>query len=86
MVAPGWVRTPMAENALKNVKLVKKVLQTIPMRKIATPLDVANAILFLSSSKVAGHINGAILEVTGGMEGRVIYSPEEVSNYVDQIK
>jgi len=74
-VAPGWVATAMAEDALKDKALVSKVLQTIPLKKVALPDDVASAILFLSSDKTAGHLSGEIIEVTGGMEGRVLHPP-----------
>jgi len=57
-VAPGWVATAMAEDALKDKALVSKVLQTIPLKKVALPDDVASAILFLSSDKTAGHLSG----------------------------
>ncbi len=78
VVAPGWVLTPMAEAALKDKTAVNKVLQTIALKKVAKPFDVASAIVFLSSTKVAGHVSGEILEVTGGMEGRVLYTLEEI--------
>ncbi len=72
-VAPGWVRTPMAEGALADTKMVNRVLSTMALRKIATPEDVANATLFLTS-KLAGHTSGDIIEVTGGMEGRTLHN------------
>ncbi len=78
IVAPGWVLTPMAEKALEDKTLFKRVLQTIPLKKVAKPADVASAILFLSSSKAAGHVSGEIFEVTGGMEGRLLYTDNEV--------
>jgi len=79
-VAPGWVITPMAEEALKDKALVSKVLQTIPLKKVALPDDVAHAVAFLSSDKAAGHLTGEIIEVTGGMEGRVLHPPHVETN------
>ncbi len=78
LVNPGWTITPMAENALKDEKLVKKVLQTIPLRKIALPEDVANLVVFLASDKVAGHVSGQSITVAGGMEGRVLFSQDQI--------
>ncbi|MDH5402656.1 MAG: SDR family oxidoreductase [Candidatus Heimdallarchaeota archaeon] len=72
-VAPGWVLTPMAEKSLEDTSIVEKVYKTMPLRKIATPDDVANSIVFLASEKLAGHLSGNIIEVTGGMEGRVLF-------------
>ncbi len=78
LVNPGWTITPMAENALKDEVLVKKVLQTIPLRKIALPEDIANVIAFLASDKVAGHISGQSITVAGGMEGRMLFTPDQI--------
>jgi NAD(P)-dependent dehydrogenase (short-subunit alcohol dehydrogenase family) len=79
-VAPGWVLTPMAKEAMENKEVVTRVLQTIPMRKVANPEDVANAIAYLASDKASGHVSGTIVEVTGGMEGRLLYQPHEVQS------
>jgi len=76
-VAPGWVRTPMAEEAVKRGEHFK-ALQTMPLRKIATPEDCAAAILVLSSPVTSGHSTGAIFEVDGGMEGRALNSLSEL--------
>jgi enoyl-[acyl-carrier-protein] reductase (NADH) len=43
-----------------------------PLKKIATPQDVANSIIILASSKISGHITGEIVMVSGGMEGRLL--------------
>lgn len=51
--------------------VIPKALQTVALRKIASPLEVANAIGFLASS-AASHISGCVLEVHGGMEGRCL--------------
>ncbi len=76
-VAPGWVSTPMAEKSLKDKQVVRKILQTIPIQKIAKPLDVAFSVVFLLSDKAAGHINGETIMVHGGMEGRVLYDKNQ---------
>ena len=78
LVNPGWTVTPMAEDALSDKPRVKKILQTIPMRKVATVEDVANIVLFLSSDEVAGHITGQSLTIAGGMEGRILFEKEEI--------
>jgi NAD(P)-dependent dehydrogenase (short-subunit alcohol dehydrogenase family) len=38
-------------------------MATTPLKKIATPEDVANTIAFLASSKLSGHISGEIITV-----------------------
>eukprot|EP00708_Paratrimastix_pyriformis_P005132 GAFH01004120.1.p1 GENE.GAFH01004120.1~~GAFH01004120.1.p1 ORF type:complete len:266 (-),score=47.15 GAFH01004120.1:25-822(-) len=74
-VQPGWVDTPMAAAAKENPQILYRALGTMPLNKIAQPADVANAILFLASPLVSGHTTGGVVEVTGGMEGRVLNMP-----------
>lgn len=78
LVNPGWTMTPMAEKALTEKENVKRILQTIPMRKTAVPEDIAGAILYLASDKVAGHVSGQTITVAGGMEGRVLFTRDEI--------
>ena len=75
-VMPGWTRTPMAADALKDKKTVDRVVATIPLKKIALPEDVAASILLLASESLSGHITGQIMEVSGGMEGRILHPPK----------
>ena len=46
-------------------KIREKFLSTIPLRRMSTPVDIANAALFLASDE-AGLITGVCLEVDGG--------------------
>jgi NAD(P)-dependent dehydrogenase (short-subunit alcohol dehydrogenase family) len=78
LVNPGWTMTPMAEKALTVKDNVKRILQTIPMRKTAVPEDIASAILYLASDTLAGHVSGQTITVAGGMEGRVLFTAGEV--------
>jgi 3-oxoacyl-[acyl-carrier protein] reductase len=72
-VCPGWVLTPMAAKSMADESAVARVTATMSLRKIATPEDVARAIVFLSSSRLAGHLSGTILPLAGGMEGRWLH-------------
>ncbi|MBY8997129.1 MAG: SDR family oxidoreductase [Candidatus Thorarchaeota archaeon] len=78
LVNPGWTMTPMAEDALTDKDMTKRILQTIPMRKTAVPEDIAGAILYLASDKLAGHVSGQTITIAGGMEGRVLFTQDEV--------
>lgn len=51
---------------------------SVPLRKIAQPTDVARAAAFLASHRAAGHISGQCIQVDGGMEGRIVWSEDEV--------
>jgi len=77
-VGPGWVLTEMVGESLEDMEEVRKILQTIPMQKIASATDIANTVLFLLSDKASGHISGESLLVSGGMEGRVLFDKSQV--------
>lgn len=77
-VCPGWTRTPMTEEFTADPDIVRRAVQTIPLRKVGQPPDVASAVVFLASNRLAGHITGQMLMVSGGMEGRVLYEPSEI--------
>ncbi|KAF9235902.1 NAD(P)-binding protein [Melanogaster broomeanus] len=77
-VAPGWVRTRMAEASLSNPDVLYAALATTPLKKIAMPLDIATQIVVLSSSTVSGHVTGQVLMVEGGMEGQLLNKPEDI--------
>ena len=83
LVAPGWTVTPMTEKFMGDIQGIKSVLQTMPLRKLAHPVNIANIVVFLSSDKLAGHISGQIVTIAGGMEGRILHEPEEIN--IDKI-
>lgn len=62
-VAPGWVSTPMIEGNSED--FYKKLSETNPLRRIAEPEDIANAVKFLLS-KDSDYINGQVITVDGG--------------------
>jgi 3-oxoacyl-[acyl-carrier protein] reductase len=78
VVSPGWTFTPMTKRFSADPDRVRRVLQTIPLRKVGRPHDVAMAVVYLASSHLSGHVSGQILTVSGGMEGRVLYNPDEI--------
>jgi len=45
---------------------LEKVARALPLRKVGRPRDVANAVVFLASDAVAGHVTGQVLSVSGG--------------------
>ncbi|OAK95771.1 NAD(P)-binding protein [Phaeosphaeriaceae sp. SRC1lsM3a] len=78
-VAPGWVDTKLIEGRLDDPQEMWREAQaTVPLRKIAQPTDVARAAAFLASHRAAGHISGQCISVDGGMEGRIVWSEDEV--------
>jgi 3-oxoacyl-[acyl-carrier protein] reductase len=63
-VAPGWVDTEMCEPAFAGEGR-ERVRQTIPLRRIPSPEDIAGPIVFLCSD-LARHVTGEVLNVNGG--------------------
>jgi 3-oxoacyl-[acyl-carrier protein] reductase len=65
-VAPGLINTEITASFPEDVK--KRLLQTIPMRKMGEIRDIANIVLFLASDE-AGFISRQVIHVSGGAEG-----------------
>lgn len=63
-IAPGFIKTAMTDKLSEAEK--KKLSDNIPMQKLGTATDVANAVLFLSSP-LADYITGQVLTVDGGL-------------------
>lgn len=64
-VAPGFIRTPFTEEALKSAKVQRFLLDRTPMGRIGLPEDVANGVAFLASDE-ASWVTGTTLFVDGG--------------------
>jgi 3-oxoacyl-[acyl-carrier protein] reductase len=77
-VCPGWTVVPRTQKKLTHEKTLKKVMATMALPQIARPDDIANAVVFLSSDRLARHITGQTILIAGGMEGRVLWQPDEI--------
>lgn len=64
-VAPGMVRTGFSAPFWSNEDLHAKIVATIPAGRIAEPVDVVHAVLFLASD-ASGFVTGQTLVVDGG--------------------
>ncbi len=64
-VAPGWVDTDMCEDVFADLEFRKKIQESIPLKRIPPPEDIAGPILFLASD-LARHITGEVVNVNGG--------------------
>jgi 3-oxoacyl-[acyl-carrier protein] reductase len=63
-VAPGYIATAMTDVLTKEVK--DEFNRQIPLGRMGTAVDVANAVLFLATEE-AGYMTGQVLSVNGGM-------------------
>jgi 3-oxoacyl-[acyl-carrier protein] reductase len=72
-VCPGWTRSPMTRREVEDPALVDRVTQTMALRKIAEPEDVARQVVVLASDELSGHVTGQVVVVAGGMEGRILH-------------
>jgi 3-oxoacyl-[acyl-carrier protein] reductase len=63
-IAPGFIDTPMTKNLSTQAK--EAILSRIPMNRMGTAKEVANAALFLASDESA-YITGSTIHVNGGM-------------------
>jgi len=63
-VSPGFIDTELIADLPEEQR--KEYLKTVPLRRFGAPEDIANSVLFLSSRE-AGYVTGATLEVTGGL-------------------
>lgn len=63
-VAPGFVRTPILDPMPE--KVIQGMEERVPLKRLGQPEDIANVYAFLASDEAA-YINGAVIEVTGGL-------------------
>ncbi|MBL7063401.1 MAG: SDR family oxidoreductase [Anaerolineae bacterium] len=65
-VAPGEVDTPMGASALYDDEILQAYLRLIPLKRIAQPEEIAQAVLYLVSD-AASYVTGVVLPVDGGI-------------------
>jgi 3-oxoacyl-[acyl-carrier protein] reductase len=63
-VAPGFISTPILQSIPDDV--MRKLTDRVPLKRLGRPEEVANVYAFLASDE-ASYINGAVIEVAGGM-------------------
>jgi len=63
-VAPGFVETPIL--ATIPDKVLQHMREQVPLHRLGRPEEIANVYAFLASDE-ASYVNGAVIEVSGGM-------------------
>tara|TARA_B110001452_G_scaffold219273_1_gene191268 strand:- start:1 stop:738 length:738 start_codon:yes stop_codon:yes gene_type:complete len=63
-ISPGFISTAMTDQI--DEKFKEAIIAKIPSNRLGRPVDVANAVIFLSSDH-SDYINGETIHVNGGM-------------------
>jgi len=63
-VAPGFIETPILRTMPD--KVLQQMRESVPMGRLGLPQEVAEVYAFLASD-AASYVNGAVIEVTGGL-------------------
>ncbi|NDY93272.1 3-oxoacyl-ACP reductase FabG [Ideonella livida] len=63
-VAPGFIETPII--ATVPDKVLDALRAEVPLKRLGQPEEIANVYAFLASDE-ASYVNGAVLEVSGGL-------------------
>ena len=63
-VAPGFIATAMTDALPEKVR--DELVAQIPLERLGTADDIANAVLFLAAER-SGYVTGHVLSVNGGM-------------------
>lgn len=64
-IAPGMVETPFHEKFAPNDDRLSRMSSTIPIKRVAQPVEIAECIAFLASD-ASNYILGEIINVSGG--------------------
>ncbi len=63
-VCPGFIETTILKSMPE--KVIRTLEERVPLGRLGKPEEIANAFAFLASDE-ASYINGAVIEVSGGM-------------------
>lgn len=64
-VLPGFIQTAMTDKIPEKIK--ERLLSMVPMGRMGAVDEIAQVCLFLASHQMSSYVNGASIEVTGGL-------------------
>lgn len=71
-VLPGMIRTPLTEKIYLDPAVLKARSEFVPLGRVGTPGDIAEAVYFLLSD-AASYITGQSILVDGGLMDSILY-------------
>ncbi|HLD07031.1 MAG TPA: SDR family NAD(P)-dependent oxidoreductase [Candidatus Nanoarchaeia archaeon] len=79
-IAPGVVFTDMNKTAFAQAsqKEIDAMLRAIPLRRGATPDDIAGSAVYLGCDELSRYVTGALVDVSGGLH--VVVAGDELEN------
>ena len=63
-IAPSIINTPLAEKFLNSESKMDRAIERHPLKKIGSPIDIANCVIFLLKNS---WITGQIIGIDGGI-------------------
>jgi 3-oxoacyl-[acyl-carrier protein] reductase len=63
-ICPGFIETPILDSVPE--KVLRSIEEKVPMGRLGKPEEIANTYAWLASDE-ASYINGAVIEVSGGV-------------------
>jgi NAD(P)-dependent dehydrogenase (short-subunit alcohol dehydrogenase family) len=76
-ISPGWMDTPMAAPVLERGALRERVERAVPLARVATPAEVAAAMVWLLSED-ACYVTGEDLVIDGGLAASAFVADGDV--------
>ncbi|WP_043335343.1 SDR family NAD(P)-dependent oxidoreductase [Belnapia moabensis] len=71
VVSPGLIRTPMSESFYQAPGVKERREAILPLRRIGTPQDIADAVIYLASAR-ASYVTGGEILVDGGLDQAIM--------------
>lgn len=65
-IHPGYINTEMMQSVFTSEEVKKKLLDPIPMKRVAEPIEIATVVGFLLSEE-SSYVNGTEIIVDGGL-------------------
>ena len=64
-IAPGMIETPMIDVVKSDPKMLKAMLQRVPLKRVGRPEEVSELVVFLASDS-SSYMTGAVVIIDGG--------------------